>query len=101
MGDPTDVVPEGLFGALLQYPGSSGALRDDEGVIRALHEAGVLVVVAPVHAEGAGVDHHLVPAAQAFGAELQQGQAGERGQPDDDLNFSLESKRSVPQHTQA
>jgi glycine dehydrogenase len=47
VGDPTtDIVGEGIFGALLQYPGSSGALRDDEALIRSLHERGALAVVA-------------------------------------------------------
>ena len=34
VGDPaTDLPADGLFGALLQYPGSSGALRDDTEII--------------------------------------------------------------------
>jgi glycine dehydrogenase len=37
---------DGVFGALLQYPGSSGALRDDAAVVERLHEAGALVAVA-------------------------------------------------------
>lgn len=37
-------------------------------------------MVAPVHAEGARVDQHLVPAGQAGGAEFEQGQAGQRSQ---------------------
>ncbi len=40
------VVGDGVFGALLQYPGSSGELHDDEALIAALHEQGTLVVVA-------------------------------------------------------
>jgi glycine dehydrogenase len=40
------VVGEGIFGVLLQYPGSSGAVRDDAALIAELHERGRLVVVA-------------------------------------------------------
>ncbi len=47
VGDPTDdLVGEGVFGVLLQYPGSSGQLRDDEALIRSIHERGALAVVA-------------------------------------------------------
>jgi len=47
VGNPeSDLVGEGIFGVLLQYPGSSGALRDDEALIRDVHERGALVVVA-------------------------------------------------------
>jgi glycine dehydrogenase len=37
---------EGVFGVLLQYPGSSGALRDLRPVIERAHERGALVAVA-------------------------------------------------------
>jgi glycine dehydrogenase len=43
--DSVDAV-DNVFGALLQYPGSSGAVRDLRGVIDRLHEQGVLVAVA-------------------------------------------------------
>ena len=47
VGDPTDdLVGEGVFGVLLQYPGSSGQIRDDEALIRSIHERGALAVVA-------------------------------------------------------
>ncbi|MCX7621918.1 MAG: aminomethyl-transferring glycine dehydrogenase, partial [Acidimicrobiales bacterium] len=36
----------GFFGVLLQYPGSSGQIRDDAELIRSLHERGIRVVVA-------------------------------------------------------
>ena len=40
-------LPDGdFFGVLLQYPGTSGVLRDDEGLVAAVHERGALVVVA-------------------------------------------------------
>jgi len=38
--------PEGTFGALLQYPGSSGALHDDAALVARLGERGVRVAVA-------------------------------------------------------
>ncbi len=37
---------ERSFGVLLQYPGSSGTVRDHEATIAAAHEAGALVTVA-------------------------------------------------------
>jgi glycine dehydrogenase len=47
VGDPsTDLEPAAVFGALLQYPGSSGEIRDFRGVISALHAAGALAVMA-------------------------------------------------------
>jgi len=47
VGDPADAgVGEGVFGVLVQYPGSSGALTDHEPLIEAMHERGSLVVVA-------------------------------------------------------
>ena len=47
VGDPLVDIPEnGVFGALLQYPGSSGEIRDDEGLVAALHDRGTLVAVA-------------------------------------------------------
>jgi glycine cleavage system P protein (glycine dehydrogenase) len=47
VGDPdTDVPSDGVFGALLQYPGTSGALRDDAALVERLHAQGALVTVA-------------------------------------------------------
>jgi glycine dehydrogenase len=47
VGDPlTELDPAAVFGALMQYPGSSGAIRDFRGAIAALHAAGALAVVA-------------------------------------------------------
>ena len=45
VGDPTGDLPE-VFGLLLQYPGSSGAVRDDQALIDRIHEQGGLVTVA-------------------------------------------------------
>jgi glycine dehydrogenase len=39
-------LPEGAFGALIQYPGASGRIWDPSGVIDALHVAGGQAVVA-------------------------------------------------------
>jgi glycine dehydrogenase len=47
VADLADGLPDGdVFGVLLQYPGSSGALRDPRPVIEAAHERGALVAVA-------------------------------------------------------
>src|SRR6516165_3758747 len=47
VGDPaTELDPTSVFGALLQYPGSSGAVRDHRDVIGRLHAAGALAIVA-------------------------------------------------------
>jgi glycine dehydrogenase len=47
VGDPMqDLEPATVFGALLQYPGTSGEIRDFRTVIAALHAAGVLAVMA-------------------------------------------------------
>jgi glycine dehydrogenase len=47
VGDPDTEVPnEGVFGALLQYPGTRGALRDDAALVERLHAQGALVTVA-------------------------------------------------------
>jgi glycine dehydrogenase len=47
VGDPVkDLEPTAVFGALLQYPGTSGEIRDFRTVIRGLHAAGALAVMA-------------------------------------------------------
>jgi glycine dehydrogenase len=47
VGDPaTDLAPAEMFGALLQYPGTSGAVRDLRPAIVALHAKGALAIVA-------------------------------------------------------
>ena len=47
VGDPdTELDPAAVFGALLQYPGTFGEIRDPRGVIAALHEAGAIVAMA-------------------------------------------------------
>jgi len=47
VGDPMrDLEPAAVFGALLQYPGTSGEIRDFRTVISGLHAAGALAVMA-------------------------------------------------------
>ncbi|MEZ5134805.1 MAG: aminomethyl-transferring glycine dehydrogenase [Acidimicrobiales bacterium] len=47
VADPAaGIVGEDIFGALLQYPTATGEVRDDAERIAALHERGILVVVA-------------------------------------------------------
>ena len=81
VGDPaTDLPEDGLFGALLQFPGSSGAVRDDAEIVERIHARGALVTVAtdllalcllrPPGAIGADV---VVGSAQRFGVPLGYG----------------------------
>jgi glycine dehydrogenase len=44
--DADDIPGDGVFGALLQYPGSSGKVRDLRPVVEQLHAQGALVAVA-------------------------------------------------------
>jgi glycine dehydrogenase len=47
VGDPMkDLEPAAVFSALLQYPGTSGEIRDFRAVISALHAAGAVAVMA-------------------------------------------------------
>ena len=46
VGDPLDLDPSAVFGALFQYPGVNGAVHDFSDVIAGLHESGALAVVA-------------------------------------------------------
>ncbi len=81
VGDPATELPvEGLFGALLQYPGSSGALRDDTEIIERVHSQGALATVSadllalclvrPPGEIGADI---VVGSAQRFGVPLGYG----------------------------
>ncbi len=77
VGDPATVDHDGLFGVLLQEPGSSGAVTDRRALIAELRAAGVLVVVAtdllactlivPPGEQGADV---VVGSSQRFGVPL-------------------------------
>src|SRR5262249_56106576 len=47
VGDPTkDLEPAAVFGALLQYPGTSGEIQDFRAVILALHAGGGIAALA-------------------------------------------------------
>ncbi|WP_445359473.1 aminomethyl-transferring glycine dehydrogenase [Microbulbifer sp. ANSA005] len=46
VGDVEKDIPTELFGALLQYPGSTGRVRDLSDIIAKVHEANALVTVA-------------------------------------------------------
>src|SRR5690606_8788438 len=46
VGDPErDLQPDAVFGALLQYPGSSGRIRDDRGLIAKLSQHGAIAIM--------------------------------------------------------
>ena len=45
-GIPREIAERGVFGALIQYPGSSGAVRDPRTVIGQARELGAIVTVA-------------------------------------------------------
>ncbi len=75
-----DMPAEGVFGVLLQYPGTSGVIRDDRALVVNLHAQGTLVAVAadllalvllaPPGEWGADV---VVGSAQRFGVPLGYG----------------------------
>jgi glycine dehydrogenase len=77
VGDPATTSGAGVFGVLLQEPGSRGAVTDRRALIVDLHDAGVLVVVAtdllactlvvPPGEQGADV---VVGSSQRFGVPL-------------------------------
>ncbi|MCC6007039.1 MAG: aminomethyl-transferring glycine dehydrogenase [Rhodobacteraceae bacterium] len=47
VGDPAcDLDPGAVFGAIFQYPGTQGGLRDFSGTIEGLHAAGAVAVMA-------------------------------------------------------
>jgi glycine dehydrogenase len=81
VGDPhADVPVDGVFGVLLQYPGTTGVVRDDRALVDELHARGVLVAVAadllalvllsPPGEWGADV---VVGSAQRFGVPMGYG----------------------------
>ena len=80
VGDPEALDAAAVFGALLSYPGSSGAIRDWRGVIERLHDAKALAVMAtdllalarltPPGELGADV---AIGAAQRFGVPMGYG----------------------------
>jgi glycine dehydrogenase len=46
VADPSGPLPDGVYGALLQYPGADGAVADLGPLVEYLHGCGVLVAVA-------------------------------------------------------
>lgn len=46
VGDPNQPLPSGVFGALLQYPGVDGEIRDFSAIIDSVHEQAGLAVMA-------------------------------------------------------
>jgi glycine dehydrogenase len=99
VGDPhRDLVAAEAYAVLLQYPGSSGTIRDDRALITAIHDAGGLVVVAadllalvlltPPGEMGADV---VVGSSQRFGVPMAFG-----GPHAAYLATKDEYKRSVP-----
>ena len=80
-GDPLgDLEAEKVFGALLSYPGSSGAIRDFRPAVEALHEAKALVAVASdllalclLEAPGKWEADIVLGSAQRFGVPMGMG----------------------------
>jgi glycine dehydrogenase len=81
VGEPEpDMGAEGVFGVLLQYPGTTGGIRDDRELVANLHAQGTLVAVAadllalvllaPPGEWGADV---VVGSAQRFGVPMGYG----------------------------
>ena len=81
VGEPEpDLGAEGVFGVLLQYPGTTGGIRDDRELVANLHAQGTLVAVAsdllalvllaPPGEWGADV---VVGSAQRFGVPMGYG----------------------------
>jgi glycine dehydrogenase len=46
VGDPETLDPEAVFGAIFQYPGTNGEVRDFTGQIAALHDAKAIGIVS-------------------------------------------------------
>src|SRR5579859_115544 len=77
VGDPTtDLAKVDVFGALLQYPGTSGAVRDLKPLIANLHDNGVLAIVA---ADLLGLT--LLASPGELGADIAVGSAQRFGVP--------------------
>jgi glycine dehydrogenase len=77
VGDPaTDLTTADVFGGLLQYPGSSGAVCDFRPAVAALHKKGALAIVA---ADLLGLT--LLASPGEFGADIAVGSAQRFGVP--------------------
>ncbi|MSO54412.1 MAG: glycine dehydrogenase (aminomethyl-transferring) [Rhodospirillales bacterium] len=78
IGDPTAERDwSQFFGVLLQYPATTGDVRDDAALVKRAHDAGALVTVAAdllslvlLHAPGAWGADVVVGTAQRFGVPL-------------------------------
>jgi glycine cleavage system P protein (glycine dehydrogenase) len=80
VADPAAGIPDGCFGVLLSYPGTTGALHDHTASITAAHDAGAMVAVAadllaltlvkPPGEMGADV---VVGSSQRFGVPMMYG----------------------------
>jgi glycine dehydrogenase len=46
IGDPHGDLPDGVFGVLIQYPGTHGTVGDHAAAVERIHESGALVVFA-------------------------------------------------------
>jgi glycine dehydrogenase len=46
IGDPHGGLPDGVFGVLIQYPGTHGTVGDHAAAVERIHESGALVVFA-------------------------------------------------------
>ena len=46
IGDPHGDLPEGVFGVLIQYPGTYGTVRDHAGSVERIHAAGAMAAFA-------------------------------------------------------
>ncbi|NNF62755.1 MAG: aminomethyl-transferring glycine dehydrogenase [Acidimicrobiia bacterium] len=97
VGDPADGVGD-VFGALVQYPGSSGRLIDLQPVADAVHEVGGLLTVAAdllalvaIEAPGALGADVVVGSAQRFGVPM-----GFGGPHAGFIAVRDEFKRSIP-----
>ncbi|WP_298429741.1 aminomethyl-transferring glycine dehydrogenase [uncultured Jannaschia sp.] len=80
VGDPDDLDPAAVFGAIFQYPGTNGHLRDFSDLIGALHAEGALAVMATdllalclLKEPGAMGADIAVGSAQRFGVPLGNG----------------------------
>ena len=76
VGDPYEADGSDLFGVLIQYPGSSGALRDPSAIVERVHAAKGLAVFATDLLAAC-----LVEPPGAFGADVVVGSAQRFGVP--------------------
>ena len=76
VGDPYDTLESDVFGVLIQYPGSSGALRDPSPIVERVHAAkGLAIFAADLLAAC------LIEPPGAFGADIVVGSAQRFGVP--------------------